>query len=446
MSAREDDSFQDSLLPARVLFIEDDPTQSLLLKRLGSKIVTEYRSASDGERGLALWHEWKPDVVVTDIHMPKMSGLELATAIKQADPDAQIVVLTSDLSDESLIDALKSGVDRYITKPIDIHLLADAIKKCLRDRDHLHELQLTREISLLNKALQNEKTEHLELIRRLEEAHNYLLQSEKMASIGQLAAGIAHEINNPVGFITSNLGMLQRYAERFSCLLDAYEKLETELSNESRDKLDRLKSEIDITFVKEDIDNILKESLSGLGRVKKIVQSLTDFSQGGETDFRWFDLHQCLDDTLSVIAHELRHKVNIIRDYGSVPMVECVPSELNQVFMNLLVNSAQAIAERGRIIIRTYPRGEFVCIEIIDNGHGVPAEIAHRIFDPFFTTKPIGKGSGLGLSISHGIVRKHHGQIEMESTPGGGTLFRVSIPLRQNAPSTPVDQSKATPA
>lgn len=420
-------------LAARVLLVEDDLTQSLVLNRMTARIVSEVRSAENGERGLELWRQWKPDVVVTDIHMPKLSGLELAAIIKREEPDAQLVILTSDLSDESLIEALRLGVDRYITKPIDFNLLADAIRKCLRDRVHLRELQLTREISALNAALQAEKTEHLALIRRLEEAHNQLLQAEKMASIGQLAAGIAHEINTPVGFITSNLGALRQYVDQISRLLDAYEKSEPEVTTTTREALIRLKKEIDLHFLQEDLACVLNESLSGLGRVKKIVQSLSDFAQGGATDFRWHDIHQCLEDALGVTAHELNNKVQITRDYGNLPKIECVPGELNQVFMNLLINAAQAIPECGNIVIRTTRKDDFAIVEIIDDGDGIPADITHRIFDPFFTTKPVGIGSGLGLSVSHGIISKHNGRIEVESTPGKGSTFRVSIPFRHPA-------------
>lgn len=428
----------DKPIDARVLFVEDDALQLMALRRLGEKIVSAVRGATDGRQGLEIWRSWQPDVVITDIHMPNMSGLELSAAIKQENPDAQIVVLTADLTDDSLIEALHAGVDRYITKPVDMRLLADAIRKCLRDRDHLHELHLTREIALLNKALEQEKAEHLALIRRLEEAHNQLLQSEKMASIGQLAAGVAHEINNPLGFVTANFSVLQQYVARLSRLLGTYAGFERSLSAEDRSTLAQVKVEIDFDFISEDMALMLEESSSGLLRVKQIVQSLTDFAEGGGTDFRPCDLHDCLETTLSIMTHELKGKTQIQREYGELPMVECIPSEIRQVFMNLLVNAAQAIPAEGRIVIRTARQDDNACIEISDTGQGTPPEIVHRIFDPFFTTKPVGQGSGLGLSIAHGIIRKHAGRIDVNSTPGLGTTFRVLIPLHHtDAAATP---------
>jgi len=421
----------DSRIDARVLFVEDDALQLMAMRRLGEKIVSAVRGAPDGLKALEIWRDWQPDVVVTDIHMPNMNGLELSTTIKRENPDAQIVVLTADLTDDSLIEALHAGVDRYITKPVDMRLLADAIGKCLRDRDHLNELRLNREIALLNTALQKEKTEHLALIRRLEEAHNQLLQSEKMASIGQLAAGVAHEINNPLGFVTANFSVLQQYLTRLSRLLGTYASLENALSAQDRTALTQIKAEIDFEFLNEDLREILEESASGLLRVKQIVQSLTDFAEGGGTDFEPCDLHDCLETTLSVMTHELKGKTEILREYGELPLVDCIPSEIRQVFMNLLVNAAQAIAGEGRIVIRTCRQADYACIEIADNGHGIPPDIVNRIFDPFFTTKPIGVGTGLGLSIAHGIIRKHAGRIEVDNRPGQGATFRLLIPLHR---------------
>ncbi len=415
---------------ARVLFIDDDPIQLMLLTKLGHKIITEIREAKDGLQGLEIWREWKPDVVVTDIQMPRMNGLEMSLAIKAEDPDAQIIVITSDLSDNSLIEALNIGVDRYISKPVDIQLLADAVRKCLRGRKQIEELQLARQIAALSEALQQEKNEHLALIDRLEEAHNQLLQSEKMASIGQLAAGIAHEINNPVGFVNSNIGTLQQYVLQLFKLLSAYEQREEELAPESRSTLGKIKNEIDLSYLRDDIPSLISESLDGLDRVRKIVQNLKDFSHIGTSEFQWVNLHDGLESTLSVIWNELKYKAEVIRDYGELPEVECIPSELNQVFMNLLVNAAQAIPEHGSITIRTRKHDTWACVEISDTGSGIPPEMLNRIFDPFFTTKPVGKGTGLGLSISHGIIRKHKGRIEVASQPGQGTTFTVRIPIR----------------
>lgn len=433
------------LIQARVLVVDDDPILRTQLKRLASKFVSEIEVAGDGKEGLALWRQWKPDVIVTDIFMPEMNGLEMSEAIRAEDSDAQIIVITSDKDSDSLLHALSIGVERYITKPIDMHLLIDAISKCVRDRQQTEELRLTRQVAALTEALQKqleekkkveealrkEKDEQQVLIARLEEAHNQLLQSEKMASIGQLAAGVAHEINNPVGFVNSNLGALQKYIDSLLRLIAAYEEHDGEIASQSRESLKALKREIDIDFLRDDIKELMAESQGGLQRVKRIVQDLKDFSHVGDSELQWANLESGLESTLNVVWNELKYKAEVVRDYGAIPEVECIPSQLNQVFMNLLVNAAQAIKDHGVITLRTRQLGDDVCVEIADTGSGIPPEIINRIFDPFFTTKPVGSGTGLGLSITHGIIRKHGGRIEVDSEPGMGTTFRIVLPIKQ---------------
>jgi signal transduction histidine kinase len=268
------------------------------------------------------------------------------------------------------------------------------------------------------------------LIKRLEDAHNQLLQAEKMASLGQLAAGVAHEINNPVGFVNSNLGTLQQYSDDMLRLLAAYERWEKTLAKDAQQEMARLKAEIDVDFLREDIGNLLSESLDGMQRVRRIVQDLKDFSHVDEVGRQWANLESGLDSTLRVIWNELKYKAEIIKEYGAISDIECLPSQLNQVFMNLLVNAAQSIENSGRITIRTGEEGEGVWVEIEDTGHGIKPEHLSRIFDPFFTTKLIGKGTGLGLSLSYGIVQKHDGRIEVKSDVGKGTVFKVLLPKR----------------
>jgi len=339
---------------------------------------------------------------------------------------------------------------------VDMHLLADAVGKCVRDRQQTEELRLTRQVAALTQALQEqleekqraeealkkEKAEQLVLINRLEEAHNQLLQAEKMASIGQLAAGVAHEINNPIGFVNSNLGVLQNYVKTLLNLISKYELYESELSAESHAAIVALKQETDLAYLRDDVGNLLAESLGGLQRVKRIVQDLKDFSHISDSEMQWANLEDGLESTLNVVWNELKYKAEVVKDYGKLPEIECIPSQLNQVFMNLLVNAAQAITEHGRITLRTRQEGENVRIEIADTGSGIPLEIINRIFDPFFTTKPVGTGTGLGLSITHGIVRKHNGRIDVSSRAGEGTTFSITIPIRQ-PPSEPMPDGRS---
>ena len=280
-------------------------------------------------------------------------------------------------------------------------------------------------------ALQREKEEQRVLIGRLEEAHNQLLQSEKMASVGQLAAGVAHEINNPIGFVNSNLGTLKDYLEKLLAVLAAYENAEPHLAPEARAVVGALKTEVELDYLKQDILDLIAESADGIKRVKQIVQDLKDFSHVDRAEWQDFDVHKGLDSTLNIVNNEIRYKAEVVKEYGRIPAVECMASQINQVFMNLLVNAAHAIPERGVITVRTGCEGDTVWVAVSDTGTGIAAENLTRIFDPFFTTKPVGKGTGLGLSVSYSIVEKHHGRIDVESEPGKGTTFRVTLPVRR---------------
>lgn len=272
-----------------------------------------------------------------------------------------------------------------------------------------------------------------QLNQQLKEAQSQLMQSEKMASIGQLAAGVAHEINNPIGYVYSNIGTLEKYVQETFKLLEMYERAEGAITDaEIQRSILSAKKKMDITFIKEDLSSLLNESKEGITRVKQIVQDLKDFSHVEASD-EWHacDLHKGLDSTLKIVSNEVKSKAEVVKEYGTIPEVECLSSQLNQVFMNLIVNAAHAIKEHGMITIRTGMHGNEVFVEIADTGNGIKPEHLEKIFEPFFTTKPIGKGTGLGLSLSYGIVQKHHGRIEVQSEVGKGTTFRVLLPIKQ---------------
>ena len=269
--------------------------------------------------------------------------------------------------------------------------------------------------------------------QELAQANEQLVQSDKLASIGQLAAGVAHEINNPIGFVYSNMGALEDYIGDLVSVLDLYEAAEPEIASAERLSAIRARrDEVDLDFVKSDIPVLMQQSRDGITRVKKIVQDLKDFSHVDSTlEWQWANLHDGIDSTLNVVSNEVKYKADVVKEYGNLPNVECLPSQLNQVFMNLLVNAAHAMGEtRGTITIRTGVDGDKVWLEFADNGSGIPPELQARIFDPFFTTKPVGKGTGLGLSLSYGIIQKHNGSITVHSAPGAGATFRIVLPVK----------------
>ena len=280
------------------------------------------------------------------------------------------------------------------------------------------------------------------LSERLDDARRQLLQAEKLASLGQLAAGVAHEINNPVGYINSNLQSLRGYFADMCHVLDAYRAAEANLDAETREELEALRRSVDLDFLVEDVAALLDESREGLARVLKIIQAMKDFSRREDPDWQEADLHQGLESTLNIVHNEIKYKAEVRKEYGDLPLVECLLPNLNQVFMNLLVNAAQAIEARGVITIRTGREGvDHVWIEIADTGPGISPEHLAQLFDPFFTTKPAGKGTGLGLPLSRGIVEEHGGSLEVSSSPGSGTCFRIRLPVHPPAAASGTERA-----
>jgi signal transduction histidine kinase len=281
-------------------------------------------------------------------------------------------------------------------------------------------------LSLQNQALA-EANERLE--EKVAERTSELLQSEKMAAVGQLAAGVAHEINNPIGFVNSNLGTLRHYAENLLNVIDAYEECGV-AHPEISSKFATIKADNDLAFLREDLTALIGESQDGLDRVKRIVQSLKDFAHVDSAEMLDSDVLAGLESTLNVVWSELKYKADVVRELMPLPPVRCIPGQINQVFMNLLVNAAQAIEGHGTITLRSGTDNTGIWIEIADNGGGMTEQVRKRLFEPFFTTKPVGKGTGLGLSVSWDIiVNKHGGSIDVKSELGKGTTFIIRLPV-----------------
>jgi len=270
----------------------------------------------------------------------------------------------------------------------------------------------------------------------LKAAQSQMLHQEKMASIGQLAAGVAHEINNPIGFMLSNLSTLDKYVERLLEFGRSQEEMSAALARGdvtephlALENLTELRKKMKIDLISEDIISLIDESKDGGERVKKIVQNLKSFARLDEVEHQETDLNEGLDRTINIVWNELKYKAELHKQYGDIPKIKCYGGQLNQVFMNILVNAVQAIDGHGVISVRTWHGGGMVYIAIADTGTGMPPEVANRIFEPFYTTKEVGKGTGLGLSISYEIIKKHNGAISVASEVGKGTTFTIAIPV-----------------
>jgi len=405
--------------------------------------VFDLHSAYGGEEGLQLlitaMAQQKPYALAfVDMRMPQgWDGAKTIEELWKVAPDLQVVVCTaySDYSWEDLLERLH-GHDRLLIlkKPFDnieVQQMANTLsnKWDMARRATLQTTQLERLVEQRTQALQQEIEErkHLE---------SQLVQSEKLASLGQLAAGVAHEINNPVGFISSNLSTLDGYFNQLQQMLEAYRQPEETLATgEQHEQLKALRIRLELDFLQDDIPILIRESKEGIGRVAQIVKDLKNFSRvDNDQTWQFANLQQGIDSTLNIVASELKYKADVVKHYAPLPEIECLASQLNQVVMNLVINAAQAMGpERGIITISNGVEGENVWLEVADNGCGIPPETVQKIFDPFFTTKPVGEGTGLGLSLSYGIVKKHRGDISVSSELGKGTTFRVVLPIRQTA-------------
>jgi len=392
-----------------VLVVEDSQIQREVIASdiAGMGFVVD--TACDGTTALDMIKEKDYSLVTSDIVMPGIDGLSLLRSIKDLDEDKPVVIITANKNVNYVLTALRNGAFDFIDKPYNRELLKFCIERALRFG---------------------------EIRRQNSEAKRQLNQSGKLAAIGQLAAGVAHEINNPIGFILSNMETLREYATDITGFWEGYGTLAEEAARCGPGNVcplaggvEALKKRLQMDFLIEDITKLVDESREGAQRVKKIVMDLKDFAHKDDGILRPVDINQCMDTTLNIAWNEIKYKATVVKEYGDIPEFDGYPAELNQVFMNLLVNAAQAIKEKGTITVRTFAREGSAVAEVSDTGCGIPKDVADKIFEPFFTTKGVGEGTGLGLSTAYGIVKKHNGKIEVESGPGKGSTFRVLIPL-----------------
>ncbi len=273
-----------------------------------------------------------------------------------------------------------------------------------------------------------------ETLSELKRTQAKVLQQEKMASIGQLAAGVAHEINNPVGFINSNLATLGKYLSRMTEFLAAQSDcIAAGAPPDLAEAVRRKRAQLKLDYVLKDLDDLIRESLEGAERVRVIVADLKSFSRVEESDLQQADINECIRSTINIVWNELKYKATLRRELSEIPRTLCHPQQMNQVFLNLLVNAAHAIEHEGTITVRTWAENGHVCVSVADTGRGIPQGNLERIFEPFFTTKEAGMGTGLGLSITYDIVKKHKGEVSVQSEVGKGTTFTVRIPIVKEA-------------
>jgi len=398
-----------------ILVVEDNPEMRGFIRVLLQK---RYRvaEAADGQEGLEVCREQRPDLILSDVTMPRMSGIELCRAVKQ-DNDLKFipfVLLTSHAEVQFRIEGFESGADDYLGKPFNVREL----------QARIHSLLTLR---MAEKELKQAHDELTQAHGELQQAESQLVHSEKMASMGRLVAGVAHELNNPISFVYGNMNILQEYIDSIRGVLEAYRGLQLEQA--AQEDLEQRWQDSDMDFILEDMGGLIEGCREGALRTKQIVKDLRTFSRLDESERKSIDIHHNLRSTLTLLSKQFGDRIRVHEEFQDLPEVECYAGQINQVFMNLLANAGQAMEEGGDIWVRTrFLEPDRVEIQIEDNGCGMSPETLDKIFDPFFTTKPVGSGTGLGLSISYGIVQRHAGSITVKSEPGKGTCFTLQLP------------------
>ncbi|MDZ8078161.1 MAG: response regulator [Nostoc sp. DcaGUA01] len=423
-----------------LILVVDDTTTNLeivfqILTNAGFEVVTEV----NGEKALKQVEYRLPDLILLDVMMPKIDGFETCKKLKENSEtcDIPVIFMTANSDTESKIKGLNIGAVDYITKPFHEEELLARIKTHLQLRNLTKTLEkrVSQRTAALSKALKD-----------LQESQIQLVQTEKMSALGQLVAGVAHEINNPVGFIHGNLGHASVYFQAMTKLIELYQQHYPDPVAEIQEEI----AAMDLQHMLWDLPNLISSMKEGVQRIRNISTSLRNFSRADSDRKVYCNIHDGIDSTIMILKHRLkasesRPNIEIIKNYDIFPEIECFSGQLNQVFMNILANAIDALEESN--LDRTYVEIEanpnqiwietrltednnYALIQIKDNGVGMSAEVQHKIFDHLFTTKPVGQGTGLGLSIARQIVvDKHGGTLEVNSAPGQGSEFIIKLPI-----------------
>jgi two-component system NtrC family sensor kinase len=389
-----------SLTESRILIVDDQPENlKVLTLVLDLKGYRHVRCLDDSRRVVPVLQEFQPDLILLDLHMPHLDGIavmdELGRIIAE-DDYLPILVLTGDNTSTARERALSHGAHDFISKPLNRTEVQLRVENLLQTRC-LHQ-----QLKAQNASLE-------ETNQKLRQTQAHLVQSEKMASLGQLVAGIAHEVNNPLAFVINNLFLAQEGLDRLA-------KWQGSPQVQASAQLENLRKHV-------------HNSCEGAERVKDLVSKLRTFSRLDEGKFKTVNIHESIDSVLLFLRHKLEDRIEVERNYGAPDMLACFSGELNQVLMNVIANAIDSIEGPGKVTLTTMHRDGYFVIVVRDTGKGIPEEIRTRVFEPFFTTKPVGHGTGLGLAISYGIVKAHQGSIEFSSEPGKGTEFMLRIPI-----------------
>ncbi|HEY9750286.1 MAG TPA: response regulator [Allocoleopsis sp.] len=433
-----------------ILIVDDNSTNLSVLSQALKQVGLKVRVAMDGVSAINIAQQRSPELILLDIQMPGIDGFETCARLK-ADPATAaipVIFMTALADSDSKVKGLSLGAVDYITKPfeereviarVNIHLQLRQLTKALEEKN----AQLKQGAAVLEQRVAERTAELTHALEDLQRFQLQLVQSEKMSALGQLVAGVAHELNNPIGCIVSNLAPAFEYVSDVTKVIQFYQQTYPETATQIEQTL----GDIDLEFALEDLPKLLKSMQISTERIKDISISLRNFSRSDATTKLRADLHDGLESTLTILRHRLkagvvrlagtehhRPAIEVVRNYGELPPLECYPGLLNQVFMNILANAIDALEESlptaPQISIQTVVVGQQVMVRIADNGAGMPPEMQAKAFQPFFTTKAVGKGTGLGLSIARQIVEeKHEGQLSFTTELGQGTEFTIALPL-----------------